>query len=94
MATDQCITSAFFTHELSRLSRLHAVERLSISSEIKTLMLTAQFASAFLDECLDDLPEDFFSCIEEMKEVLESIDLKSLDLEKRSQKEKLLKGVL
>ena len=84
MASNQCITPTFTDSSLSRLCRSHAVERLIIESEIQTLMITAGYAREFLAQGPEALPEDFFSCIEEMKEVLESIDLKSLDFEKRS----------
>lgn len=69
---------------MSRLCRIHAVERLAIESEIQTLMITASYARGLLTEGLKTPPEDFFTCIEEMKEVMESIDLKSLGFEKRS----------
>lgn len=84
MANNQCITPSFPDSGLSRLCRTHAVERLAIEGEIQMLMITAGYAREFLAEGPEALPEDFFSCIEEMKEVLESIDLKSLDFEKRS----------
>lgn len=84
MANNQCITPTFTDSGLSRLRRSHAVERLAIESEIQTLMITANYARDFLIEGLEALPEDFFTCVEEMKEVLESIDLKSMDFEKRS----------
>jgi hypothetical protein len=84
MAIHQSITPSFPDGALSRLYRSHAVERLAIEGEIQTLLITAGYAREFLTEGLEALPEDFFTCIEEMKEVLESIDLKSLDFEKRS----------
>ncbi|WP_299236427.1 hypothetical protein [uncultured Halomonas sp.] len=84
MANRQRITPAFTDSGLSRLYRSHAVEQQAIQSEIQTLVIIAGYACDFLTEGLEALPEDFFTCIEEMKEVMESIDLKSLDFEKRS----------
>lgn len=84
MASRQGITPAFADSGLSRLYRLHAIEQHAIQSEIRTLIIIADCACDFLTEGLEVLPEDFFTCIEEMKEVMESIDLKSLDFEKRS----------
>lgn len=84
MANRQGITPAFADSGLSRLYRSHAVEQHAIQSEIRTLVIIAGYACDFLTEGLETLPEDFFTCIEEMKEVMESIDLKSLDFEKRS----------
>ncbi|KAA0010068.1 hypothetical protein F0A17_19500 [Billgrantia pellis] len=84
MANDQYNTPIFTDSELARLCRSQAIERHAIGSEIQTLMIIAGYARDFLTEGLEALPEDFFSCIEEMKEVMESIDLKSLDFEKRS----------
>jgi len=84
MANKQGTTPAFTDSGLSRLYRSHTVEQHAIQSEIRTLVIIAGYASDFLTESLEVLPEDFFTCIEEMKEVMESIDLKSLDLEKRS----------
>ncbi|NDL70845.1 hypothetical protein [Vreelandella alkaliphila] len=84
MAIKQDTTRTLTDISLSRLCRSHAVERLAIESEIQTLMITAGYARDFLVEGLEALPEDFFTCIEEMKEVMESIDLKSLDFEQRS----------
>lgn len=82
MANKQSITPAFTG--LSRLYRSHAIEQHAIQSEIRTLVIIAGYASDLLTEGLEALPEDFFTCIEEMKEVMESIDLKSLDFEKQS----------
>ena len=85
MADNQFTTPTFIDSGLSRLCRSHAVERLAIEREIQTLMITAGYARDVLTvEGLDALPEDFFTCIEEMKELMESIDLKSLDFEKRT----------
>lgn len=84
MANNQGITPVFTDSGLSRLYRSHAVEQHAIQSEIQTLVIIAGYACDFLTEELEALPEDFFTCIEEMKEVMESIDLKSLDFEKRS----------
>ena len=84
MANRQGITPVFTDSGLSRLYRSHAVEQHAIQSEIQTLVIIAGYACDFLTEGLEALPEDFFTCIEEMKEVMESIDLKSLDFEKRS----------
>ncbi|MDW1968212.1 hypothetical protein [Vibrio sp. Vb0587] len=67
-----------------QLFRFQDVERLSIKSEIKTLLITANYACEYLSDTQDALPEDFFCCIEEMKEVMESIDIKSIDFEKKS----------
>ncbi len=84
MANRQGITPTYTDSGLSRLYRSHAVEQHAIQSEIRTLVIIAGYACDFLTEGLEALPEDFFTCIEEMKEVMESIDLKSLDFEKRS----------
>ncbi|WP_299205396.1 hypothetical protein [uncultured Amphritea sp.] len=84
MADNQFTTPTFIDSGLSRLCRSHAVERLAIEREIQTLMITAGYARDVLTVGQDALPEDFFSCIEEMKELMESIDLKSLDFEKRT----------
>jgi len=85
MADNQFTTPSFIDSDLSKLCRSHAVERLAIEREILTLMITAGYARDVLTvEGLDALPEDFFTCIEEMKELMESIDLKSLDFEKRT----------
>lgn len=84
MANKQGITPAYTDSGLSRLYRSHAVEQHAIQSEFQTLLIIAGYARDFLSEELEVLPEDFFTCIEEMKEVMESIDLKSLDFEKRS----------
>ncbi|USZ48835.1 hypothetical protein [Halomonas sp. DN3] len=84
MANKQGITPAYTDSGLSRLYRSHAVEQHAIQGEIQTLVIIAGYACDFLIEGLEALPEDFFTCIEEMKEVMESIDLKSLDFEKRS----------
>ena len=84
MANKQGITHVFADSGLSRLYRSHAVEQHAIQSELQTLVIIAGYACDFLAEGLEDLPEDFFTCVEEMKEVMESIDLKSLDFEKRS----------
>lgn len=50
--------------------RSHAVEQHAIQSELQTLVIIAGYACDFLTEGLQALPEDFFTCIEEMKEVL------------------------
>lgn len=84
MANKQGITPGFTDSGLSWLCRSHAVEQHAIQSEIQTLVIIAGYACDFLTEGLEALPEDFFTCIEEMKEVMESIDLKSLDFEQRS----------
>lgn len=84
MPKRQDVTPAFTDSGLLRLYRSHAVEQHAIQSEIRALVIIAGYASDFLTEELEILPEDFFTCIEEMKEVMESIDLKSLDFEKRS----------
>lgn len=84
MANKQGITHVFSDSGLSRLYRSHAVEQHAIQSELQTLVIIAGYAGDFLTEGLEALPEDFFTCIEEMKEVMESIDLKSLDFETRS----------
>lgn len=84
MANRQGITPAYTDSGLSRLCRSHAVEQHAIQSEIQTLVIIAGYACDFLAEGLEALPEDLFTCIEEMKEVMESIDLKSLDFEQRS----------
>lgn len=84
MANKQGITPDYTDSGLSRLYRSHAIEQHAIQSEIRTLMIIAGYAWDFLTEGLEALPEDFFTCIEEMKEVMESIDLKSLDFEKRA----------
>lgn len=84
MADNQCTTPAYIDSGLSRLCRSQAVERLDIEREIQTLLITASYARDVLTVGQDALPEDFFTCVEEMKEVLESIDLKSLEFEKRS----------
>ncbi|MFD2190787.1 hypothetical protein [Pistricoccus aurantiacus] len=84
MANDQSITSGFNESGLSRMYRSKAVEQHAIQSEIRTLVIIAGYACDFLTERLESLPEDFFTCIEEMKEVMESIDLKSLDFEQQS----------
>ncbi|TVU89916.1 hypothetical protein [Vreelandella titanicae] len=83
MADSQNTMHALTNSSLSWLCRSHAVEQHAILSEIKTLVIIANYACDFLTEGLQALPEDFFTCIEEMKEVMESIDLKSLDFEKR-----------
>lgn len=83
MANSRVVTPALTDSSLSRLSRLHAVEQYAIQSEIQTLVIIAGYAGDFLSEEMETLPEDFFTCIEEMKEVMESIDLRSLDFEKR-----------
>ncbi|HGF5111192.1 hypothetical protein AVL52_23380 [Vibrio parahaemolyticus] len=67
-----------------QLFRFQDVERLSIKNEIKTLLITANYACEYLSDEQDVLPEDFFCCIEEMKEVMESIDIKSIDFERKS----------
>ncbi|MDT0502339.1 MULTISPECIES: hypothetical protein [unclassified Halomonas] len=74
----------YFDNGLSRLYRTHAVELQAMQSEIKTLVIIAGHARDCITEGLEDLPEEFFICIEEMKEVMESIDIKSLDFEKRA----------
>lgn len=85
MANNQYTTPTYIDSGLSRLCRSQAVERLDIEREIQTLLITAGYARDVLTVGQQDaLPEDFFTCIEEMKEVLESIDLKSLEFEKRS----------
>ncbi|MBN8411444.1 hypothetical protein [Halomonas litopenaei] len=84
MANDQYITTSVIENGISRLCRVHAVEQHTIQSEIQTLMIIASYACDFLTEELKALPEDFFACIEEMKEVMESIDLRSLDFEKQT----------
>lgn len=85
MASQQLTTPALTDSGLSQLSRLHAVERHAIESEIQTLIITANYARDFLTTVgMGSLPEDFFTCVEELKEVLDSIDLKSLDFEQRA----------
>lgn len=84
MADQQYITPIFIDSSLARQYREHAVEQHIIQSEIKKLVIIASYACDFFTESLENLPEDFFTCIEEMKEVMESIDLKGLDFEKRS----------
>lgn len=83
MVDSQNTMHALTNSSLSWLCRSNAVEQHAIQSEIQTLVIIANYASDFLTEGLQALPEDFFTCIEEMKEVMESIDLKSLDFEKR-----------
>lgn len=84
MANQKYIISIFTDSGLARLYREHAVDQHIIQSEIKTLVIVASYACDFFTKNLETLPEDFFTCIEEMKEVMESIDLKSLDFERRS----------
>lgn len=76
MANRQGITPVFTDSGLPRLYRSHAVEQHAIQSEIQTLVIIAGYACDFLTEGLEVPPEDFFTCIEEMKEVMESIGLK------------------
>ncbi|MDQ7735283.1 hypothetical protein QT231_21500 [Halomonas sp. SpR1] len=83
MTDSQNTMPALTDSSLSWLCRSHAVEQHAIQSEIQTLVIIAGYACDFLTEELQALPEDFFTCIEEMKEVMESIDLRSLDFEKR-----------
>lgn len=82
MDSHQSITSQ--NDGVYQLVRFQDVERLSIQNEIKTLLITASYACEYLSDDLELLPDDFFCCIEEMKEVMESIDIKSIDFEKKS----------
>lgn len=84
MAKNNFAAPHYIDSGLSRLCRTHAVEQHAIQSEVKTLVIIAGYACDFLNEGFKTLPEDFFTCIEEMKEVMESIDLKSLEFEKQS----------
>lgn len=84
MANQQCTTCTHPDTGISRICRAMAVERLSMENEVKTLIITANYAHNFLSGDLEALPEDFFSCIEEMKELIESLDTSSLEFEKRS----------
>lgn len=84
MANNNFAAPNYIDSSLSRLYRTHAVELQAMQSEIKTLVIIAGYARDSITEGLEDLPEEFFICIEEMKEVMESIDLKSLDFEKRA----------
>ena len=82
MDTNQSIT--FKSNGIYQLLRMQDVERLSIKSEINTLLITAKYACDYLSEGLEILPNDFFCCVEEMKEIMESIDIKSIDFERNS----------
>ncbi|ARS53518.1 hypothetical protein [Kushneria konosiri] len=84
MTDSQGVTHTFNDDGLPSLRRSYAVEQHVIKSELQTLLIIAGYACDFFDEGLKLFPEDFFTCIEEMKEVMESIDLKSLELEKQS----------
>ncbi|ELU1680202.1 hypothetical protein SBP32_004275 [Vibrio parahaemolyticus] len=82
MGNSQSITSR--DEEIYQLFRLQDIERLSMRNELETLLVTANYARNYLSDDQDVLPEDFFCCIEEMKEVMESIDIKSIDFENNS----------
>lgn len=80
MANQKCITD----NDLSRLARDQEVERLYLDNEIRTLIAIASHARDYLDEGAILPPKDFTTCVEELTEVMESIDTKSLQYEKRA----------